>query len=117
MATELSTPIAVTQGGMSGVATHEQMGATIQPWNTPALQMYMVAGSVGEDGAFVPLNGLRSDTARQSPDYGSASPAEWAALAALPEWQAALGRALELYDYISSGRDEATRPAWIPTAE
>lgn len=117
MAQELPAPIEVSQGPMKATATHEQFGATIQPWNVEApITIYLAAGIVEADGTFIPLNGTRSDTGGASPLTLSPNAAEWASLSSQTEWQRALYKAAQLFRYIESGRDPALRPAWFPAA-
>jgi hypothetical protein len=113
MATKLATPITVTSGPFSANATHEQYGATIQPWNGPP-DIYLIACNVEVDGALIPVNGLRSDTKKVSPTHARPTEAEWTTLSGDAKWQAALAMAAELHRYIVSDRDPALKPAWLP---
>jgi hypothetical protein len=112
MPTQLPTPIEVRNGLYSATATHEQFGATIQPWNEPPIVLYLTACAI-VDGKLIPLNGKRSDNGITSPEYATPDPSESFALMSQPEWQAALEKAGQLFDFISSNRDPSLKPSWL----
>jgi hypothetical protein len=114
MATLLPAPITITQGNLSGTATHEQFGATVQPWNDPPIQIYLVAGTVDADGKFEPMSGTRSDTGQASPTYAPPTAEEFGYLSGHADWQAGLARLVEVFRYVESDRDPLQRPAWFP---
>lgn len=113
MAIQLTTPITVTDGPLSGSATHENLGATIQPWNDTECTLYMTAGAMDAAAHYRAINGTRSDTAKASPEYAALTSSEWASMSTLPEWQAALAKALEIYRWIAAGRPAASKPTWL----
>jgi hypothetical protein len=115
MATLLPAPITVTdEEGKTGTATHEQFGAIVQPWNDPAINIYLVAGTVDADGKFTSMNGTRSDTGKASPTYLAPTAEEFGYLSAHADWQAGLMRLVEVFRYIESNRNPLLRPAWFP---
>lgn len=115
MATKLAAPTTVTTPeGMSGQATHEQYGATIQPWNDPPVNIYLAAGTVDAAGKFKPMNGVRGDTGQPSPDYVKMDDDEFDALSSQTDWQSALSKVAQFHIWDTNGRPEASRPAWLP---
>lgn len=114
MATQLPAAITVTNSeGMSGSATHEQWGATVQPWNTASpVVAYLAAGNVDADGNFKPMNGVRSDTGEVSPQYINLDAYDFAQLTVTPEWIDGLTNLVALCRYLDADRDPALKPAW-----
>lgn len=109
MATQLPAPITVTNGPYTATATHEQFGATIQPWNG-GMMMYLTVGTVDAAGKFSAIDGVRSDNKQRSPITVQLSADEDKALTGHADWQKALSRAAEMFRFKLGG----PRPAWFP---